>query len=213
VREAVEHAALGFSSSRTLVHIAIDGEPVPGTFAAEDELRAFARVLGELGRGIFEVAPAGVVGEDLSAPEKEMAWMRRVSADTGCPITFLLAQHNSDPRAWRRMLALCDEAASDGARVYPQVFGRPTNILFSFRSVHPFFRHLSLRATSRRAIGCPPPRSGVQAKLAEKTRAPTRSRSFWRTAGKTPRARRPPTTSQPRSAPARADSREPAELA
>jgi N-acyl-D-aspartate/D-glutamate deacylase len=143
VREAVEHGALGFSSSRTLVHIAIDGEPVPGTFAAEDELRAFARVLGELGRGIFEVAPAGVVGEDLSAPEKEMAWMRRVSADTGCPITFLLAQHNSDPRAWRRMLALCDEAASDGARVYPQVFGRPTNILFSFRSVHPFFRHPS----------------------------------------------------------------------
>ena len=41
------------------------------------------------------------------------------------------------------MLALCDEAASEGARVYPQVFGRPTNILFSFRSVHPFFRHPS----------------------------------------------------------------------
>jgi len=143
VREAIERGALGFSTSRTLVHIAIDGEPVPGTFAAEDELRAFARVLGDSGKGIFEVAPAGVVGEDLSAPEKEMTWMRRISAETGCPITFLLAQHNSDPEAWRRMLALCDDAARDGARIFPQVFGRPTNILFSFRSVHPFFRRRS----------------------------------------------------------------------
>jgi N-acyl-D-amino-acid deacylase len=143
VREAVGQGALGFSTSRTLVHVAIDGEPVPGTFAAEQELRAFARALGDLGTGIFEVAPAGVVGEDLSAPEREMAWMRRISAETRCPITFLLAQHNSDPEAWRRMLALCDDAARDGARIFPQVFGRPTNILFSFRSVHPFFRHPS----------------------------------------------------------------------
>ncbi len=140
VREAVTAGALGFSTSRTLVHVAIDGEPVPGTFAAEDELMAIGRVLGELGRGILEVAPAGVVGEDLSAPDKEMAWMRKVSTETGCPITFLLGQHNSDPTAWERMLTLCEEAARDGARIHPQVFGRPTNILFSFLGVCPFMR-------------------------------------------------------------------------
>ena len=38
VQEAVEAGALGFSTSRTLAHRAMDGEPVPGTFAAEDEL-------------------------------------------------------------------------------------------------------------------------------------------------------------------------------
>ena len=140
VREAMTAGALGFSTSRTLVHVAIDGEPVPGTFAAEDELMAIGRVLGDLGRGILEVAPAGVVGEDLSAPDKEMAWMRKVSAETGCPITFLLGQHNTDPTAWERMLTLCEEAARDGARIHPQVFGRPTNILFSFLGVCPFMR-------------------------------------------------------------------------
>ena len=47
VREAIEAGALGFSTSRTLAHRAIDGEPVPGTFAAEDELFGIGRVLGE----------------------------------------------------------------------------------------------------------------------------------------------------------------------
>jgi N-acyl-D-aspartate/D-glutamate deacylase len=143
VGEAMRAGALGFSSSRTLLHLAIDGEPVPGTFAAEDELMAFARVLGEHGSGIFEVAPAGVSGEDLAAPEKEIAWMQRVSAATGCPITFLLGQNTLEPDAWRRMLQLCEQADAEGARVYPQVFGRPTNLLFSFEGVSPFARYPS----------------------------------------------------------------------
>ncbi len=143
VQESLEAGALGFSTSRTLVHIAVDGEPVPGTFAAEDELRAFAEVIGRLGHGILEVAPAGVAGEDASAPAKEMAWMRKLSSQTGCPITFLLGQTNDDPEAWRNMLALVDEASRDGARVYPQVFGRPTNILFTFAGLCPFSRYPS----------------------------------------------------------------------
>ena len=81
VREAIDAGALGFSTSRTIVHKAVDGEPVPGTFAAEDELFGIGKVLGELGTGLFELAPAGVMGEDLAAPEKEVAWMRRLSAD------------------------------------------------------------------------------------------------------------------------------------
>src|SRR5206468_10233932 len=51
VREGIEAGALGFSTSRTLAHRAIDGEPVPGTFAAEDELFGIGSVLGELGTG------------------------------------------------------------------------------------------------------------------------------------------------------------------
>src|SRR5215470_6103266 len=40
VREGIAAGALGFTTSRTLLHRAIDGEPVPGTFAAADELVA-----------------------------------------------------------------------------------------------------------------------------------------------------------------------------
>ena len=46
VKEGVAAGALGFSTSRTIVHRAVDGEPVPGTFAAEDELFGIGRALG-----------------------------------------------------------------------------------------------------------------------------------------------------------------------
>ena len=65
VKEGIEAGALGFSMSRTLVHRAIDGEVVPGTHASEDEIFGICRPLGELGRGLVELAPAGVMGEDL----------------------------------------------------------------------------------------------------------------------------------------------------
>ena len=59
VREGMQAGALGFSTSRTIVHKAASGDPMPGTFAAEDELFGIGRVLGELGQGIFELAPVG----------------------------------------------------------------------------------------------------------------------------------------------------------
>jgi N-acyl-D-aspartate/D-glutamate deacylase len=60
VREAVGAGALGFSTSRTIVHRAISGEPVPGTFAAEDELFGIGRALGELGAGKRDAARASL---------------------------------------------------------------------------------------------------------------------------------------------------------
>jgi N-acyl-D-aspartate/D-glutamate deacylase len=138
VREGIAAGALGFSTSRTLAHRAIDGEPVPGTFAAEDELFGIGRVLGELGTAVFELAPAGALGEDLAAPDKEMDWMRRLSAAIGRPVTFALNQNNNDPEAWRRMLDLASAAAAEGARVRPQVHGRTVSLLLGLQTFHPF---------------------------------------------------------------------------
>ena len=137
VREGIEAGALGFSTSRTLAHRAIDGEPVPGTFAAEDELFGIGRVLGELGTGVFELAPAGALGEDVAAPEKEMAWMRKLAGVIGRPVTFALTQNDADPTGWRRMLELSGEAAAEGAPVRPQVHARTVSILLGFQTFHP----------------------------------------------------------------------------
>ena len=138
VRQGVLAGALGFSTSRTIAHRAIDGEPVPGTFAAEDELFGIGSVLGELGRGVFELAPAGVLGEDLAAPDKEMSWMRRLAAATGRPVTFALTQNNNEPEAFRKMLALAGEAAAEGVAVRPQVHGRTVSLLLGLQTFHPF---------------------------------------------------------------------------
>ncbi len=138
VREGIAAGALGFSTSRTLAHRAIDGEPVPGTFAAEDELFGIGRVLGELGTGVFELAAAGALGEDLAAPEKEVAWMRRLAAETGRPVSFALNQNNADPGQWRRLLELTSAAAAEGVAVRPQVTARTVTILLGFQTFHPF---------------------------------------------------------------------------
>jgi N-acyl-D-aspartate/D-glutamate deacylase len=138
VREAVEAGALGFSTSRTIVHRAIDGEPVPGTFAAEEELFGIGRALGALGRGLFELAPAGAMGEDLAAPEREVDWMRRLSAEIGRPVTFALQQNEVDKEHWRRILALSEQAASEGAALWPQVASRSTTLLIGLQTFHPF---------------------------------------------------------------------------
>lgn len=138
VKEGIAAGALGFSTSRTIMHRAVDGEPVPGTFAAEDELFGIGAALGELGAGVFELAPAGIMGEDMAAPEREVAWMRRLSAAIRRPVSFALLQHNQAPEQWRDLLKLAEEANAEGADLRPQVAGRPLNLLVGFQTFHPF---------------------------------------------------------------------------
>jgi len=141
VRDGVAAGALGFSSSRTLLHRAIDGECVPGTFAAEDELLGIGRVLGELGRGVLEVA------SDLMPEDPELGWMERLSRETGRPVTFACLQNDVDRDQWRRLLAAAEAAAGRGARLAPQIAARPTSLLMGLQgSVHPFVVHESYRA-------------------------------------------------------------------
>jgi N-acyl-D-aspartate/D-glutamate deacylase len=141
VREGIAAGALGFTTSRTLLHRAIDGEPVPGTFAAPDELLGIGRVLGELGRGVLELA------SDLMPEEPELAWMEQVSAATGRPITFALLQNDADPDQWRRLLDAADHAAARGAHLVPQVAARPTSLLLGLQgTLHPFVGHATYRA-------------------------------------------------------------------
>jgi N-acyl-D-aspartate/D-glutamate deacylase len=138
VREGVEAGALGFSTSRTIAHLAIDGEPVPGTFAAEDELFGIGQVLGDLGTGVFELAPAGALGEDLDAPDREMAWIVRLAETIGRPVSFALSQNNNAPGDWRRMLDLADRAVAAGAPVRPQVHARTVSLLLGLQTFNPF---------------------------------------------------------------------------
>ena len=138
VEEGLRAGALGFSTSRTIAHMAIDGEPVPGTFAAEDELFGIGAALAATGAGVFELAPAGALGEDLAAPEREMAWMRKLGAAIGRPVVFALNQNDHDPRSYRRMLELCTEAQAEGSLVIPQVAARPINLLLGLETFHPF---------------------------------------------------------------------------
>ncbi|HKA30009.1 MAG TPA: amidohydrolase family protein [Candidatus Binatia bacterium] len=143
VREALDAGALGFTTSRTVGHRGVDGRPVPGTFASEEELAGIGRALATAGCGVFEVAEAGTggraAGDPIGAAEAEVAWMTRLSAAIGRPVSFLVMQSEEDPESWRRLLALAEEAAGHGADLVPQVAARPFGMLAGHQSrVNPF---------------------------------------------------------------------------
>jgi N-acyl-D-aspartate/D-glutamate deacylase len=140
VGEGVAAGALGFSTSRTMLHLAKDGEPVPGTFAAEDELLGIGRAMGAAGHGVFEMA------SDMAPAEDEFQWMKAMSAETGVPVTYGLLQSPTKADNWVRMLALTEEARAEGAQITAQIACRPTGMVLGWQStVHPFIGRESYR--------------------------------------------------------------------
>jgi N-acyl-D-aspartate/D-glutamate deacylase len=137
VGDGMAAGALGFSSSRTLIHCSVDGEPVPGTYASEEELVALAKAVKDSGRGVFEMVPNGIAGEaDVLLEETRL--MDRVARASGAPLVFLLLQHGLHSDQWRQQLEICEAARRDGVALIPQVAARPPAVLFSFQGDNPF---------------------------------------------------------------------------
>ena len=148
--EAMGAGALGFSTSRTFLHKVPDGRPVPGTYAAEDELYAFADVLGRHRAGVFESASR--IGErDLANGNEypktraELAWMGEVSRRSGRPVSFGLTQHDSRPDLYQRVIDFAKHENETGAMVRPQTTARSVGILFSLATRTVFDRSASWR--------------------------------------------------------------------
>ena len=129
VAEAVAAGAVGFSTSRTVLHRSVDGELVPGTEADASELLAIARAMGEQGGAVFEVA------SDLAPESAELGWMDRIIDETGCRVTYACVQNDEDPLQWRRLL---EHAARRGGGMFPQVAIRPPGVLMCLDGTHPF---------------------------------------------------------------------------
>jgi N-acyl-D-aspartate/D-glutamate deacylase len=140
--DAMQAGAIGFSTSRTLLHRVPDGRPVPGTWATTDELFAFADVLARHGRGVF--ASASRLGEgdgpDLVATRAEVAWMGEASRRSGRPVSFGLAQSARRPELFRQVIALAKDENGRDAVVRPQTTARGVGILFNLESRSPFDR-------------------------------------------------------------------------
>jgi N-acyl-D-aspartate/D-glutamate deacylase len=145
VAEAIAGGALGFSTSRTILHRTPEGQPVPGTFANREELLGIAKALGKLQRGLFEAAP----GIDSGKPEdikREVDWMTDVSLTTGRPVTFGLAQSRPHPGVYASMLEQISASATRGAQIFAQSTTRGIGVLFGFVNRTPFDRAPSWRA-------------------------------------------------------------------
>ena len=141
VREALDAGALGFSTSRTLLHKSADGVLVAGTFATRDELFGIGKALGESGTGVYEIAAEHLdLGTDFD-------WMRDLATETGQPVVFNMSQTDQNPTLWRDLLTQLDDAAEQDIPIYGQVAGRAIGILMSWRATaHPFALHPTFQA-------------------------------------------------------------------
>lgn len=146
VEEALSKGALGFSSSRTIGHRDIRGNDIPGTHAAEEEVMSFADAIRRAGKGVFELIPAGCVGElaqlggEKTTFKDEVNLMAEFSRRANCPVTFTMVQNDDEPTTWQDVLANLDEISKTGARLFPQVACRPIGVVTSLKTYHMFQR-------------------------------------------------------------------------
>lgn len=133
VEDGLRAGALGFSTSRTVIHKSIDGELVPGTTATPEELIGIGRAMARVGHGVFEMA------SDLAPEWNEFAWMEALSRETGLPVTFAMLQSPLKAMHWTEQMASTRGANDNGARVVAQISLRGTGVLMAWRgTVHPF---------------------------------------------------------------------------
>lgn len=154
-RAAVEAGAIGFTTSRTLNHRTSRGEPTPTLTAEADELVGIARAIGATGRGVLQ----GV--SDFTDVDAEFALFRSMAEASGRPLSFTLLQVQG--QAWRRQLALVEQARTEGVPITGQVAPRAVGLLLGLQcTLHPFlgvpgFEETAGLALAERAVALADP--------------------------------------------------------
>jgi N-acyl-D-aspartate/D-glutamate deacylase len=139
VEEALRAGAVGFTTSRTVLHRSKHGL-VPGTAAPEDELLTIADAMGRVGHGVFQL----ISDHQGSGPEIE--FLCEIARRTGGTVTYTVAQSPLNPTAYRDALASASAAKAQGFDLRPQVAVRPTGMLFGLQSsLHPFITHPTMK--------------------------------------------------------------------
>jgi N-acyl-D-amino-acid deacylase len=131
VTEAIDAGALGFSTSRTILHRDIYGKYVPGTEASSEEMRALAFGVDKAGEGTLEIT------SDWLDEEIEMSWMKEYIKKSDCGLTFL--QTSGDAV---KTILFSEEQFLKGKNIRPQFPGRNVGLMFGLESsLHPFIQY------------------------------------------------------------------------
>ena len=135
-REAIEAGAVGVSTTRTVGHMAKDGQPAAGTFASAEELLAIGSALAGAGRRVFSVVSENLFGNGADA---EFAWMAELSRRNRVPVTYMVLDVPFAPGVWRRTLEHGLAENRGGAWLVPQVAGKPASLMVGWESNYHLF--------------------------------------------------------------------------
>jgi N-acyl-D-aspartate/D-glutamate deacylase len=135
LKEGMDAGAVGFSTSRTLVHRSSTGNFIPTYKAATDELKSLGETLsGERGH-VFQLISDW---EDL---DDEFSILRETSDRTGAKGTFTLLYIDSQPELWRAQLDRIEAAQQAGLDIRGQVLSRPVGMMMGLKSsMQPFYQ-------------------------------------------------------------------------
>lgn len=143
VEDGVRAGALGFSTSRTVLHRSIDGEVVPGTTATKEELIEIGRAMGRVGHGVFEMA------SDMRREWDEFGWMGALSRETGLPCTYAALQSIAKEMPLDEQIACMRAENDNGAKIVAQIALRGNGIIMAWQgTVNPFRLRPSFQAIS-----------------------------------------------------------------
>jgi N-acyl-D-aspartate/D-glutamate deacylase len=141
--EAMRAGAIGFTTSRTLNHRTVKGDPTPGLRATQAELMGIAQGMKDAGSGVFEL----ISDFDTPDPLTEFAMIRQLVAESGRPLSLSLAQAGKDANGWRGLLGLIETASRDGLPIRAQVAPRPIGLLLGLQgTINPFIAHEAFQA-------------------------------------------------------------------
>lgn len=134
VRDGIKAGALGFSSSRTLLHKDVHGEYVPGTFAGSDEMLQLGLAMKGLDHGIFELVSDNLGDDD------EWQWVKQFAKETGKKVTLIATSAAAYENG--KIYRIAQQASEEGMDIMPQMAGRPTGVLHGLQSsFHAFIAH------------------------------------------------------------------------
>ena len=139
LRDAIRAGAIGFTTSRSPSHETPDRRPVASRLATWEEVRRLVGVMGDMNAGIFEIAGERF-GDDRQGLRDYHVRLRDLAVHTGRPVTWGLFSRREDPELWRLYLALLEETAAAGGRMFAQVHSRALTVVLSFETSLPFDR-------------------------------------------------------------------------
>src|SRR5438105_5630787 len=139
LRDAIRAGAIGFTTSRSPSHETPDRRPVASRLASWDEVRRLVGVMGEMNAGVFELAGERA-GSDPDRLRDYHVRLRDLAVETGRPVTWGLFSRREEPDLWRTYLALLEETAARGGRMFAQVHSRALAVVLSFKTTLPFDR-------------------------------------------------------------------------
>lgn len=132
-RDAIKAGALGFSTTRTMVHRTADGDLTPTVGAARAEMEAIAQGLADAGSGVLQWV------SDFQDMDGEFQLIRDLTRIAGQPLSFSMVQADVIPDQWRELTRRLDEAVEEGYPLKAQIAGRPVGLMLGLQgSAHPF---------------------------------------------------------------------------